>query len=234
MWPFGNFSSPKANVISWEQRLYSKLSVPEKYRILEQIRLELDRLYRDERPVYEECKAALKPNTWNALEENWKLWNPTPTNHVDWIGPGELKCVLKPSHPNYIECRERGFTECQYNEHGSPNFEKVTFPNSIVDVADLYDMLSVDNIQKRGGGPNSLQEIAQGRMAAKLKPAIDKWARENNCEADFWKWRDSLNLVPHEDTDCRTMRLVYRPVHEVFKHRGGVANAVTIKTHFES
>ena len=51
-------------------------------------------------------------------------------------------------------------------------------------------------------------------------------------EADFWQWRDTLDLVPHEDTDRRTMRLVYRPAHTAFKHRGGVANAVNIKTQF--
>ncbi|MDE6380850.1 MAG: hypothetical protein K2L11_10280 [Muribaculaceae bacterium] len=28
------------------------------------------------------------------------------------------------------------------------------------------------------------------------------------------------------------MRLVYRPAHLAFKHRGGVANAINIKTHF--
>jgi hypothetical protein len=29
------------------------------------------------------------------------------------------------------------------------------------------------------------------------------------------------------------MRLVYRPAHQAFKHRGGVANAINIKRHFE-
>ncbi len=39
-------------------------------------------------------------------------------------------------------------------------------------------------------------------------------------------------LVKGSDTDCRTMRLVYRPAHTAFKHRGGVANAINIKSHF--
>lgn len=219
-------------IISWEQKLYSRLSVPEKYDILEKMRLEFDRLYREEPKLYEECREALKPNTWDALEENWKLWDPAPKSNVEWSGPGDLRCVLKPAHPGYRECSERGFTECQYDIHGSPDFERVTFPGSVVDISDLYDSLSTDNIQKRGGGPYSLQEIAQGRMAERLKPEIQKWARDNGCEADFWKWRDAHDLVPHEDTNCRTMRLVYRPVHMVFKHRGGVANAVNIKTRF--
>lgn len=233
MWPFGK-SNVKKQLISWEQKLYSKFSVPEKYGVLENMRLELDRLYRENRPAYDECKAALKSNTWDALEENWKLWDPAPKSNVTWVGPGELKCVLKPSHPNYSECEEKGFTECQYDLHGSPNLDRVTIPNSIVGISDLYDSLSIDNIQKRGGSPYSLQEIAQVRMKNQLKPVIEEWAKTNNREADFWKWRDAHNLVPHEDTDCRTMRLVFRPAHIAFKHRGGVSNAINIKTHFGS
>ncbi len=103
--------------------------------------------------------------------------------------------------------------------HGRPNFDAVTFPGSVVDIADLYDEFSCENIQKRGGGAYSLQEIAQEWMAQNLEDAIKEWAKANNCEEDFWKWRDSLDHVPHEDTDCRTMRLVYRPVHLAFKHR---------------
>lgn len=232
MWPFGRSQDIKTKIISWEQKLYQRLSVPEKYDILEKIRLELDRLYKDDRPSYEDCRAALKPNTWNALEENWKLWDPTPKSHVEWRGPGDLKCVLKLTHPNYRECEKVGFTECQYDIHGRPDFDKVTFPGSVVDVSDLYGNLSVDNIQKRGGSSYSFQEIAQEKMAKRLMPAIRQWAQSNNCEADFWKWRDAQDLVPHEDTDCRTMRLVYRPAHIAFKHRGGVANAINIKSHF--
>lgn len=232
MWLFEKSSKPVMQIISWERKLHGKLSVPEKYDIIEKMRLELDRLYRVDRPKYDECKKALKSNTWDALEENWKLWDPAPKSHVEWCGPEELKCVLKPSHPYYKECDERGFSECQYDQHGSPNFDKVTFPGSIVDISDLYDNLTVENIEKRGGGPQSLQEIAQGRMIESLQGHIRKWAEINKCEPDFWKWRDAHDLVPHEDTDCRTMRLVYRPVHFAFKHRGGVANAINIKRHF--
>ena len=224
----------KQQIIDWERQLYSKGRVADKYDILERMRLEFDRLYKEDRSSYEDCRNALKANTWNALEELWTLWNPAPKTHVDWVGPNQFTCVLKPSHPRYAECAEMGFIKCQYDEHGSPDFSKITYPGSIVDVSDLYDSLSADNIHKRGGGSNSLQEIAQMRMAENLKPAIEKWARENNREPDFWAWRDAHDLVPHEDTNCRTMRLVFRPVHDVFKHRGGVANAVTVKTHFES
>lgn len=219
-------------MVDEESKLYQSRPVAEKYAILEGMRLEIDRLYRDDRPAYDRIRGALKANTWDALEENWKLWDPAPKSHVVWEGPNDCACRLKPSHSQFEECAKWGFTVCKYDLHGSPNFDAVTFPGSVVDIADLYDMLSIDNIQKRGGGSHSLQEIAQGRLAQKLKGVIAEWAKVNNREADFWQWRDSLDLVPHEDTDCRTMRLVYRPAHLAFKHRGGVANAINIKSHF--
>lgn len=222
----------KNRVLDWEKKLYHPGKVADKFDILEKIRLELDRLYKEDRPKYDEIQGLLKPNTWDALEENWTLWNPVPKSHVEWIGPGEMTCRLKSSHPNYQECAEKGFTECTYDEHGSPDFNKVTFPGSVVDITDLYDSLTSQNLQKRGGSANSLQEIAQMRMVPKLKPYIKKWAEETGNPEDFWKWRDALNLVPHEDSNCRTMSLVYRPVHIVFKHRGGIANAINIKNHF--
>ena len=219
-------------ILDWEKKLYQPGSVSDKFDILENIRLELDRLYKVDRLKYEELERILKPNTWEALEDNWTLWNPVPKSHAEWFGPGEMTCRLKLSHPSYQECAKQDFTQCTYDEHGSPDFSKVTFPGSVVDISDLYDSLSADNIQKRGGSANSLQEIAQMRMVHSLKSAISKWAKETGNQEDFWEWRNALNLVPHEDTNCRTMRLVYRPVHIAFKHRGGVANAINIKNHF--
>ncbi len=215
-----------------ESKLYSNRPVAEKYAILEAMRIELDRLYREDRPTYDKCRAALKQNTWDALEENWKLWDPAPKSNVVWEGKNDCTCRLLPSNQYYAECAERGFTVCEYDLHGSPNFDVVTFPGSVVDISDLYDKLSCDNIQKRGGGGNSFQEIAQERMARNLEKTINAWAKANHQTPDFYKWRDALNLVPHEDTNCRTMRLVYRPAHLAFKHRGGVANAINIKGHF--
>ena len=219
-------------MLTQESRLYQSIPVAEKHAILESMRLELDRLYRNDRSTYDHYRAVLRQNTWDALEENWKLWDPVPKSHVVWEGPNDCTCRLKPSHPNFKECDAVDFTVCRYDLHGSPDFNAVTFPGSVVDISDLYDELSSENIQKRGGGPNSLQEIAQNRMILALKPAIEALAKPNGCEADFWKWRDSLDLVPHEDTACRTMRLVYRHAHSAFKHRGGVANALNIKSHF--
>ncbi|MCH5229589.1 MAG: hypothetical protein J1F12_06300 [Muribaculaceae bacterium] len=222
----------KNRILDLEKKLYKPGKVADKYDLLEKIRLELDRLYRKDRSKYDELEKALKPNTWEALEDNWTLWNPVPKSHAEWIGPGEMICRLKPTHSNYKECVRLGFTQCEYDEHGSPDFSKVTFPGSVVDISDLYDSLSSQNIQKRGGSPNSLQEIAQMRMVPNLKKVIQKWAKESGNTVDFWEWRNALNLVPHEDTNCRTMRLVYRPIHETFKHRGGVANSINIKNHF--
>ncbi len=220
-------------MLTQESKLYQPGKVADKYAILEGMRMEIDRLYREDRAKYDEVRAELKENTWEALEENWKLWDPVPKSHVVWEGENDCTCRLLPSHPYYAECAECGFTVCQYDLHGSPDFNVVTCHGSLVDISDLYDELSCENIQKRGGGANSLQELAQARIAKNLEPIIKEWAKANGCEPDFWKWRDSHDLVPHEDTDCRTMRLVYRPAHVAFKHRGGVANAINIKTHFK-
>ena len=224
----------KQKILDGERQLYSQGRVSDKYDMLERMRLEFDRMYKKDRTSYNECRNALKANTWDALEELWTLWNPAPKTHVEWVDPNQFTCALKPSHPRYAECAEMGFIKCRYDEHGGPDFSKITYPDSIVDVSDLYDALSTDAIHKRGGSSDSLQEIAQMRMAENLKPAIEKWACENNREPDFWAWRDAHDLVPHEDTNCRTMRLVCRAAHDTFKHRGGVANAVTVKTHFPS
>ena len=224
-------------IMIWERILYTKLSVPEKYAILEKIRLELDRLYREDRAAYDGCRQQLKPNTWDALEDAWKLWDPVPKSNGVWSGPGDRTCSLKSSSPYYANCADKGFLRCEYDEHGSPDFGPVTFPGSVVDISDLYDSLSVDSIQKRGGSGNSLQEIAQSRMVGQLETVLREWAERNHVEYDaytcFYRWRDENNLVPHEDTDCRTMRLVFRPAHQAFTHRGGVSNAVNIKKHFD-
>ena len=65
-----------------ESKLYQPIPVAEKYAILESMRLELDRLYRDDRPTYDRNRTSLRQNTWDALEENWKLWDPVPKSHV--------------------------------------------------------------------------------------------------------------------------------------------------------
>lgn len=220
-----------------ERHLYSNMSVADKYYILEKIRLELDKLYENDRKTYDKCQKELKENTWKALEEAWSFRY--PKSNVSWGGANNKTCSLNLSHKYYSECSDKGFVRCVYDEHGSPDFGEVTFPGSVVDISDLYDSLSIYQIQKRGGSENSLQGIAQRRMAENLEQTVRAWAKKRNVAYDpknnnsFYAWRDELNLVPHEDPDCRKMRLVYRPAHEAFVHRGGVSNAVNIKKHFE-
>ena len=214
-----------------EKRLYGEMKICDKYDTLEKMRMIIDDLYISDLDTYNKAKQILRANTWEALEKAWELWHPTPKKNVEWSADGR-SCTLKSSHSLYEECKRLNFLRCCYDDHGSPDFGDVTFPGSIVNISDLYDILSSDNIEKRGGSSKSLQEIAQERMAKQLQNTINKWAKQNNCTPDFYKWRDTLNLVPHEDTNCRTMRLVYRDAHSAFKHRGGVANAVNIKNRF--
>ena len=219
-------------LLQLESKLYESGSTPDKYDTLETIRNTIDGLYEKDRNTYNHVRVKLKSNTWEALEEAWKLWNPTPTTDVEWCGLSKQRCVLQPTHALYADCKKLSFTNCNYDEHGSPDFSEVTCHNSIVDISDLYDELSCEEIDKRGGSKSSLQEIAQRRMAKQLEKEVNQWAKVNKCSPDFYKWRDAHNLVPHEDTNCRTMRLVNRTAHMAFKHRGGVANAINIKKHF--
>ena len=224
-------------ILFLEQLLYQKTkSIVEKYDILEKMKELLSDYFRNAPKVYEECKNRLRSNTWDALEEAWKLV--FPSSYGEWVGPNALTFVLKKSNPYYEDCAFKGFVSCDYDVHGSPNFDKVTENNSIVDISDLYETLSVEQIGKRGGSKNSLQEIAQDRMAIKLEGVLKKWWAKNRIGPydrylAFYAWRDANDLVPHEDTNCRTMRLVFRPAHKAFKHRGGVSNSINIKTHFE-
>lgn len=219
-----------------EKELYSSHKVSDKYDLLEEIRLSLDVLYSDNREQFEHCKRSLKKNTWDALEDAWTLWNPAPNKTGKWGGSNNMTFILDNRSPYYAECKANGFFQCTYDKHGSSNFDLVTYEGSIVDISDLYDSLSVDVIAKRGGSRNSLQEIAQDRMANNLDGVLRDWAQEKGVKYNqydiFYQWRDEHDLVPHEDTNCRTMRLVFRPAHKAFTHRGGVSNAINIKNHF--
>ena len=185
------------------------------------------------------CKEVLKSNTWDALEGAWRLSWPkeglikgTSKNHYTY--------TLTESNPHYKECKSKNFLSCQYDEHGSPNFDDITIPGSIVDISDLYDTQAIEQISEPGKGNNSIQYIAQiQRMMPQLETTIREklrrlifFKKKEIKENDFWKWRDNNKLVPHADTNCWTMRLVYRPAHEAFVHRGGIANAINIKKHF--
>ncbi len=86
-----------------ELKLYQPIPVADKYAILEGMRMEIDRLYREDRATYDKIRASLSENTWEVLEENWKLWNPVPKSHVVWEGEDECTCRLLTSHPRYAE-----------------------------------------------------------------------------------------------------------------------------------
>ena len=223
-------------VLQRESILYSNIGVADKYDTLEEMRIALDDLYNNDICAYNHCKQNLKASTWMALEDAWTLWNPVPKNNGEWGGNKNMTFILSPSNKYYTECCGKKFVQCTYDEHGSPDFSLVTYAGSVVEISDIYDKLSIDQIHKRGGSSNSLQEIAQERMSKSLSGEVMQWTNKNGNKYDpylsFYQWRDANNLVPHEDTNCRTMRLVYRPAHEAFKHRGGVANAINIKKHF--
>lgn len=222
-------------ILRLESELYSEHTVTEKYEILEKIRLILDELYKSCKNKYDRYENLLKPNTWDALEEAWKLWDPTPKNNVESEAI-DGRCILSSTHGYYQACKELNFTSCDYDIHGSPDFTDVTYPGTIADVSDLYDSISIPKLKQRGGSKSSFQEIAQVRIARNMEQVLRQWAEKKGVPYDqydcYYAWRNEHDLVPHEDTNCRTIRLVYRPAHEAFDHRGGIANAKNIKKHF--
>lgn len=223
------------DILSKEELLYSNLCVADKYDILEDIRLMIDEM---DSQACINCRNKLKDKTLEALDDACNIWNPAPNNNDGfWDGEGNRTYVLRETNHRYDECCQLNFTQCEYDIHGSPNFDKVTFCNSIVDIHDLYDNYTEGQLKKRGGSRKSFQEVAQDRIAKQLEPTIREWWSNNMSEPyvlydAFYEWRNSNNLVPHEDSNCRTMRLVYRPAHEVFGHRGGIANSINIKKCF--
>ena len=227
------------DLVELEDLLYSKITVKAKYEILETIRFKLEEVYNQDKEEYNEIFSHLREQTREALDDAWKLWNPPPNDGArgHWIGDDKMTYMLSESNPYYEDCRAINFTQCTYDKHGAPDFSKVTFPGSVVDISAMYDKYNADMLSKRGGGGN-IQDEAQELMSRNLEPVVRAWWRDNrlgeayNLYDAFFAWRDSLDLVPHEDTNCTTMRLVSRSAHKAFTHRGGIANAVNIKIHF--
>ena len=85
----------KNKIQDCEKKLYTPGKVDDKYDILEKIWLELDRNYKDDRTKYDELERELKTKTWDVLEDNWTLWNPTPKSNAKRIGLGEMFYRLK-------------------------------------------------------------------------------------------------------------------------------------------
>lgn len=51
--------------------------------------------------------------------------------------------------------------------------------------------------------------------------AMEKMGLERNPYGAF-SFKDNNNLVPHEKRDMRTVQLVHKPIHDLFRHGGGV------------
>ncbi len=220
-----------------EKEIYSRSAITSKYEKFEELRLHINSTADTDPELNERCYKAMMPSTQKALDErNEKLWSKTPTSGGGWNGKrGISTFILYKSSTSYMNAKPYGMTECKYDKHGSPNFAPATEDGSIVNISDLYDKYSIGDLEKRGGNWNSFQEVAQRRMADNMEPEIHRWWNQNHCGETyekynaFYKWRDANDLVPHEDSNCKTMRLVKRPIHEIFKHCGGIANAIIVK-----
>lgn len=215
--------------------LNKNLGAQERLNALEELRLEMEKLKKTNSNVNEKVFRSFDSKTQKALDKlNDATWQSTPKSGGRWSGErGTSSFELDPSSSHYQKCKEAGQTKCNYDKSGRPDFGPATEPNSVVDCSDLYDQYSSAQLRQRGGG-NNLQDVAQERMAKQMEDQIrDWWKKEHPGEAfdlndAFYKYRDSKNLVPHEDIDG-TIRLVNRDVHKAFTHSGGISRINIIK-----
>ncbi len=225
-----------------ESKLFDlSYSIASKNEILEKLRLHLESTKESDPDLNEKCYQALRPNTQKALDKFNEFYGTAPKNSTGghWTGDrANSTYILSKQNTYYNECKQCGMQECTYNNSFEPDFTKATHPNSVVEVSDLYEKYTSNELSKRGGGKTSFQEVAQNRMAQNLDSELRSWWRQNHKNElydqykAFYEWRDAHNLVPHEDANCKTMRLVNRSVHKAFTHAGGISHAIAIKDYF--
>ncbi len=215
----------------------TEYGIASKNDILEQLREHLAKTFYTDRELNERCYQALQQNTQKALDKFNSFVGETPKNGT-WTGErGQSLFKLSQLNIHYAKCKSLGFIACKYTSF-EPDFTPVTWPKSVVDISDLYAIYSCAELEKRGGTKSSFQYKAQMRIAKRIDPELREWWKKNrkqeeyDQEAAFWAWRNANDLLPHEDANCRTLRLVKRSAHMAFTHAGGIAHAKVIKDYF--
>lgn len=212
----------------------TEYGIASKNDILEQLREHLAKTFCTDRELNERCYQTLQVNTQKALDKFNSFVGETPKNGT-WTGErGQSLFKLSQLNIHYAKCKSLGFIACKYTSF-EPDFTPVTWPKSVVDISDLYAIYSCAELEKRGGTKSSFQYRAQMRIAKRIDPELREWWKKNqkqeeyDQEAAFWAWRNANDLLPHEDANCRTLRLVKRSAHMAFTHAGGIAHAKVIK-----
>lgn len=215
----------------------TEYGIASKNDILEQLREHLAKTFYTDRELNERCYQTLQVNTQKALDKFNSFVGETPKNGT-WTGErGQSLFKLSQLNIHYAKCKSLGFIACKYTSF-EPDFTPVTWPKSVVDISDLYTIYSCAELEKRGGTKSSFQYRAQMRIAKRIDPELREWWKKNqkqeeyDQEAAFWAWRNANDLLPHEDANCRTLRLVKRSAHMAFTHAGGIAHAKVIKDYF--
>ncbi len=235
----------KAESIKQAEKLLYVQTVPCSVRAeeLKKMFLYLNRLKEEDREQYEAVCNSLDNKTVDALQK-LKRCIRYPRKSIK--EPSEKttngKMVfLSEKHQFYEDCKKAGMIVCEYGPAGEPNFDCATEKDTVVDCSDLYDKYTSSQLKRRGGGhsfDSSFQDEAQKRIAQNKRLEInDYWNKHHPNEQfvlydAYYKWRDWKNLVPHEDANCKTMRLVNRVVHKTFVHIGGVSLIRIIKDFF--
>lgn len=230
----------KSEIIKQAEWLLYDKTVPcsERAEELKKMFLDLYLLKEKDGKQYDAIYKSLNENTKEALVK-FKRCIRYPRKNIK-TSDGK-KFFLSEKHPFYEECKESGMVVCEYGPAGEPNFDCATEKDTVVDCSDLYDKYTSTQLKRRGGGhgfDSSFQDEAQKRIAQNKQLEINDYWNKNYPNEQFvlydayYKWRDWKNLVPHEDANCKTMRLVNRVVHKTFVHIGGVSLIRIIKDFF--
>lgn len=223
-----------------EKQLYNtKIPCSNRLEELLKIKTYLEQIKKDNTKLYDKLYNSLNPNTREALDRlNKSIKCPAEGPRGHWE---DNRFVLSKDNPDYLACKEAGMTDCEYGPDGEPDFSRATEEGTVVPCNDLYDKFDSKHLDKRGGGNSfgcSFQDRAQERIALNKKDEILRFYKERHPNEEFdlykayYEWRDSKNLVPHEDANGRTLRLVNRTVHSVFTHTGGISRIRIIKDIF--
>ncbi len=150
----------------------------------------------------------------NAFEELWKRTEKSPKNmdnNNGFLTPKDYNEIPSKANPNNLSWKDilgdkKGVRLKRNGELDLRDFSKCSVKKS-----GLYNKLSMDKLQARGGG-NNLHDWVGKIMAKKL----------GMSEGEFWNWKAKNNLVIHEDRNCKTFHLVDNALHLNISHLGGI------------
>lgn len=184
----------------------------------------------------------LCPKMKNLLEAFWAIRKPSPNSYGHWSGmKGNSTFYFDGYYVPTDKNTRDGMNWAQLVAAYKQDFNLTGFdggvrysngridlsPIAIASVQINYEDSNLDKLRSRGGGDDTVQEIAAPFFSIKLAKAI-----KDGGYKDFWEFKDGMHdgrfkrktpLVIHEDYDGKTLMLVPKYLHDNWKHYGGIA-----------